>query len=74
MRSRNTAGAVEACQRVGARPQSRSWKASSCGARVTVGEPYLVPHEFSFVSPGAPERQARKIWIRQNEMGLQFLS
>jgi hypothetical protein len=48
--------------------------ASSCGARVTVGEPYLVPHEFSFAAPGAPERQARKIWIRQNEMGLQFLS
>lgn len=47
--------------------------ASPNGARVTIGEPYLVPYEFGFSVPGAPERQARKVWIRQNEMGLQFL-
>lgn len=47
--------------------------ASSTGARVTVGEPYLVPHEFEFAVQGQTPRPARKIWIRQNEMGLQFL-
>ncbi|MCB1377643.1 MAG: hypothetical protein KDK89_04625 [Alphaproteobacteria bacterium] len=47
--------------------------ASNCGARVAVGEPYLVPHEFEFSVQGENARRARKIWIRQNEMGLQFL-
>ncbi len=48
--------------------------ASNTGARVTVGEPYLVPHEFEFVIQGAEPRQARKIWIKQNEMGVQYMS
>ena len=46
--------------------------ASKFGARVTIGEPYLVPFEFEFVMAGEEPRVARKIWIRQNEMGLQF--
>ena len=46
--------------------------ASNCGARITINEPYLVPHEFEFVMQGAETRPARKIWIRANEMGLQF--
>lgn len=46
--------------------------ASNTGARVTVGEPYLVPHEFELLVQGGEPRHARKIWIRQNEMGLQF--
>ncbi len=46
--------------------------ASKFGARVQIGEPYLVPHEFEFVQPGEEPRPARKIWVKQNEMGLQF--
>ena len=46
--------------------------ASNCGARVTVGEPYLVPYEFDFLMIGQPTRPARKIWVRNNEMGVQF--
>jgi len=48
--------------------------ASNSGARITVGEPYLVPHEFEFATKPGEYRSARKIWIRQNEMGLQFTS
>lgn len=47
--------------------------ASKFGARVTIGEPYLVPFEFDFLTPGETPRQARKVWVRQNEMGLQFI-
>lgn len=46
--------------------------ASKFGARITIGEPYLVPHEFEFLVAGDPPRHARKIWIASNEMGLQF--
>lgn len=46
--------------------------ASKFGARVTIGEPYLVPHEFEFVVTGEEPRAARKVWIRNNEMGLEF--
>ncbi len=46
--------------------------ASKFGARVTIGEPYLVPFEFDFVMAGEEPRAARKVWIRENEMGLQF--
>lgn len=47
--------------------------ASNCGARVTIGEPYLVPYEFDFAMTGAAARPARKIWVKQNEMGLQYI-
>lgn len=48
--------------------------ASKFGARVAIGEPYLVPFEFEFCMAGEEPRAARKIWIRQNEMGLQFIA
>lgn len=48
--------------------------ASKFGARVQIGEPYLVPYEFDFIVGGEPPKPARKVWIRQNEMGLQFTS
>jgi hypothetical protein len=48
--------------------------ASKFGARVTTGEPYLVPHEFEFAVAGEALRPARKVWVKQNEMGLQFIA
>ena len=48
--------------------------ASKFGARVTIGEPYLVPFVFQFMVAGDEPRTARKIWVRQNEMGLQFVA
>ena len=47
--------------------------ASKFGARVNIGEPYLVPYEFEFMLQGEAPRLARKVWIRQNEMGLQYI-
>jgi hypothetical protein len=46
--------------------------ATRFGARITIGEPYLVPHEFEFLVNGEEPKPARKIWIRNNEMGVQF--
>ena len=48
--------------------------ASKFGARLTIGEPYLVPHEFEFLIAGEDPKPARKIWIRDNEMGVEFLT
>jgi hypothetical protein len=48
--------------------------ASKFGARVTIGEPYLIPYEFEFSPSGEAPRPARKVWIRQNEMGLQYIA
>ena len=48
--------------------------ASKFGARLTIGEPYLVPHEFEFLVAGEEPKPARKIWIRDNEMGVEFLT
>ncbi|MCB1433330.1 MAG: hypothetical protein KDK75_12880 [Alphaproteobacteria bacterium] len=48
--------------------------ASKFGARLTIGEPYLVPHEFEFLVAGEQPKPARKIWIRDNEMGVEFLT
>ena len=47
--------------------------ASTLGARVTLGEPYLVPHDFELRVNGEPSRPARKIWVRRNEMGLRYI-
>lgn len=47
--------------------------ATAEGARVTVGEPYLIPFEFDFVVGSGPARHARKVWVRQNQMGLKFI-
>jgi hypothetical protein len=46
--------------------------ATEVGARVTVGEPYLVPAEFEISIHGQPPRPARRIWVRQKEMGITF--
>ena len=46
---------------------------SETGARVTVGEPYLIPTEFELVIKGSPARAARKVWIKQSEMGIEFI-
>lgn len=48
--------------------------ASKFGARIMIGEPYLVPYEFEFSVSGEEPQRARKVWIRQNEMGLQFVA
>jgi two-component system cell cycle response regulator len=47
--------------------------ATKFGARVTIGEPYLVPFEFEFGTGDGELKPARKVWIRKNEMGLQFV-
>lgn len=46
--------------------------ASKFGARVTIGEPFLVPFEFEFTVAGEDPKPARKVWVRNNEMGLEF--
>jgi hypothetical protein len=46
--------------------------ASKFGARVTVGEPYLVPFEFELLLNDDAPRPARKVWINDHEMGLQY--
>ena len=48
--------------------------ANRFGARVTIGEPYLVPYEFDYLVAGESPRTARKVWVRVNEMGLEFTS
>lgn len=48
--------------------------ASKFGARISIGEPYLVPYEFEIAVSGEEPRAARKVWIRQNEMGVQYLA
>ncbi len=47
---------------------------SETGARVTVGEPYLIPTEFELAIKGSPARPARKVWVKQNEMGIEFIA
>ena len=47
---------------------------SETGARVTVGEPYLIPTEFELAIKGSPARPARKVWVKQNEMGIEFIT
>ena len=48
--------------------------ATKFGARVAIGEPYLVPFEFEFSVSGEAPKPARKVWIAKNEMGLQFIA
>ena len=44
------------------------------GARISIGEPYLIPHEFEFSVAGGEPRAARKVWVRETEMGLEYLA
>ena len=48
--------------------------ATKFGARVAIGEPSLVPFEFEFSVSGEAPKPARKVWIANNEMGLQFIA
>lgn len=45
--------------------------ATAEGARVTLGEAFRVPAEFEFTMNGVA-RQARRIWVRDNELGLAY--
>ena len=47
--------------------------ASGGGARITVGEPHLMPPEFDLVVPGAVTRRAYRVWVRNSELGLKFV-
>jgi hypothetical protein len=47
--------------------------ANAQGARVKIGEPYLVPLEFDLVIRGeGPARAAERVWIKDTEMGVKF--
>ena len=47
--------------------------ASGGGARITVGEPHLMPPEFDLAIPGAVTRRAYRVWVRNSELGLKFV-
>jgi hypothetical protein len=38
-----------------------------------MAEPYLVPAEFELAISGTDVRLARKVWFKENEMGVKFL-
>ena len=43
------------------------------GARLRIGEPYLVPNTFHVSIAGEHEnRPAERVWMRENEMGIRF--
>lgn len=47
--------------------------ASEHGAKVKIGEPYLVPAEFDLLIRGeGVTRHARRVWVNGTEMGLVF--
>ena len=46
---------------------------SATGARVILAEPYLIPAEFELVIKGSPARAARKVWVKHNEIGIEFI-
>ena len=47
--------------------------ASEHGAKLLMAEPYMVPVEFELTISGADPRSVRKIWFKENEMGVKFL-
>lgn len=47
--------------------------ASAEGAKLLMAEPHLVPAEFELIISGADPRLARKIWLKEGEMGVKFL-
>jgi hypothetical protein len=47
--------------------------ASEQGAKLLMAEPYLVPAEFELAISGTDVRLARKVWFKENEMGVKFL-
>ena len=47
--------------------------ANEHGARVKIGEPYLLPHDFELTIRGeGPGRRAERVWIKDTEMGVKF--
>ncbi len=47
--------------------------ASEQGAKLLMAEPYMAPAEFELTISGADPRSVRKIWFKENEMGVKFL-
>jgi len=47
--------------------------ASEAGAKLLMAEPHLVPAEFELTISGTDARPARKVWFKENEMGVKFL-
>lgn len=45
---------------------------SETGAKIIVEEPFLVPAEFEFCLSGGCPKMARKVWFKNNEMGIEF--
>ena len=46
---------------------------SPTGARLRIGEPYLVPPTFELAVVGEPHgRPAERVWIGAGEMGIRF--
>ena len=46
---------------------------SERGAKLIVSEPYMVPTVFELTISGADSQIARKVWFKENEMGVKFL-
>jgi hypothetical protein len=46
---------------------------SERGAKLIVSEPHMVPVLFELTISGADSMIARKVWFRENEMGVKFL-
>ena len=46
---------------------------SERGAKLIVSEPYMVPAVFELIISGADSKIARKVWFKENEMGVKFL-
>jgi hypothetical protein len=47
--------------------------ASAEGAKLLMAEPHLVPVEFELTISGSDPRPARKVWLKEGEMGVKFL-
>lgn len=46
---------------------------SQTGARLKVGESFLIPHSFLVTIPGEMiERPAERVWVRGDEVGIKF--
>ena len=46
---------------------------SERGAKLIVSEPYLVPALFELSISAAESKTARKVWFKENELGVKFL-
>ena len=46
---------------------------SERGAKLVVAEPYMVPAVFELSISGAEARIARKVWLKEGEMGVKFV-